>query len=404
MKALPYGFTRLYFPIILLFSGVCFSSFSQEKQVEKSSTQVGPLSINLFGRIKADAIYDFDQKSGDRINYSQISTSDTEANGHFRMHARETRLGLKLNPLLDEQDVSIFIEGDFFGGGTNSPSNSEVISNSSSFRLRHAYLKYNNWLVGQTWSNYTDSSSFLETLDFSNETGQSFIRQAQIRFTKKINSSTFSVSVENPETDLLSSTSNTAQTFESIDPLWDATAKVKLTSTWGYASLQLLVRQLKAYTRNETIAKQAYGIGISGKINTISNSFVKFHFSQGDGIGRYIQESAGLSGFIVNKNINDTDSYFELIRSKGGYVGLQIPITSSLRANLNTGYLKIQEPLLIKESSDSTEQLRSSHVNLLWTPVPNLTLGIEHSYVSKTSFAGNKGRIKRLQLSTIYRF
>ncbi|SDY21008.1 hypothetical protein [Acinetobacter kyonggiensis] len=35
------------------------------------------------------------------------------------------------------------------------------------FRIRHAYLTYDQWLVGQTWSNFNAVEYFPETVDAS---------------------------------------------------------------------------------------------------------------------------------------------------------------------------------------------------------------------------------------------
>ena len=49
-------------------------------------------------------------------------------------------------------ELGSFIEGDFYGGGNQS------FSNSTSFRLRHAYITYGNWGFGQTWSNFMENN------------------------------------------------------------------------------------------------------------------------------------------------------------------------------------------------------------------------------------------------------
>ena len=64
---------------------------------------------------------------------------------------------------------------------------------------------WNNWLAGQTWSNFMDPGSIPEAADFVGPTdGVIFVRQAQIRYTK----GGFSVALENPETTLVGSTSS----------------------------------------------------------------------------------------------------------------------------------------------------------------------------------------------------
>jgi len=110
-------------------------------------------NLSISGMVKVDFIHDLEAPSGDRINYSTISTDDSSPKGQSRIHARESRLGVKYLQDIEDKSFTVFIEGDFYGGGTNSPVGSEKISNSAGFRLRHAYVSYDRWIAGQTWSN-----------------------------------------------------------------------------------------------------------------------------------------------------------------------------------------------------------------------------------------------------------
>ena len=86
-------------------------------------------------------------------------------------------------------------EGDFFGSGGN-----QIFSNSTSFRLRHAFGSVGGLLAGQTWSNFMPIESYPGTVDFNGPAGLTFIRQAQLRYTHKIDDHlTLRGSVENSE-------------------------------------------------------------------------------------------------------------------------------------------------------------------------------------------------------------
>ena len=96
------------------------------------------------------------------------------------MHAKETRLGVATKTDADGHMLKTYIEMDFSvtSGGD------ERISNSYSPRMRHAFLSYDNWLFGQTWSTFMNVGTLPETLDFiGNTDGAVFVRQA--RYTMK---------------------------------------------------------------------------------------------------------------------------------------------------------------------------------------------------------------------------
>jgi len=367
-----------------------------------------PYDLIINGIVKVDFIYDFKAPSGDRINYTNISTKDSNVKGQTRIHARESRFSLKFLQDVFNKKFTAFIEGDFYGGGTNSPTGSEKISNSVSFRLRHAYISYEHWLAGQTWSNYVDVKSFPETLDFSNETGQSFIRQGQLRYQHDLENLKLSYSIENPETDvhILTETFSDELNFNTIDPSVDVTAKAKYQFDSGHLSVQTVLRKQKIHSSSDSISDLGYGIGTSGKVFITPKDIVKFHYSQGGGIGRYIQEVAGSSGLVIRSYTGTDKLSFQRLKAKGGYFGYQHIFSEYLRANINSGFIDIDYSSVSEQNliSAHTEEINSIHGNVIWTFFPDFEVGIEHSIVKVKKVSGDRGSINRVQLSTKYRF
>ena len=78
----------------------------------------------------------------------------------------------------------MYVESDFYGSG-------------SVFRLRHAYGSYGGLLAGQTWTNFLDPDNFPNTIDFESPMAFPSFRQAQVRYTAKLNDkASWAVSVE----------------------------------------------------------------------------------------------------------------------------------------------------------------------------------------------------------------
>ena len=106
--------------------------------------------------------------------------------------ARESRLNFRVDhKTAGGNSVTAFVEMDFFtdGGGN------EVVSNSYSPRLRHAFIKYDKWTFGQTWSTFQDVAALPEALDFVGPAeSTTFIRQSMIRYT----TGNLELAVENP--------------------------------------------------------------------------------------------------------------------------------------------------------------------------------------------------------------
>ena len=183
---------------------------------------------------------------------------------------------------------------DFYGGDGN-----EVVSNSTNPRIRHAFIQYENWLAGQTWTTFMPLHALPEALDFGGpHVGEVFIRQTQVRYT----SGNWQFAIENPETNgdgnIGSSSSavgvsgNQADADESTP---DIVARYNLNKDWGTLSFAALVRKVNQGGIDET----AFAANIAGKIKTFGKDDLRFQLSVGEP-GRYV--AAGLTPDLVTNS------------------------------------------------------------------------------------------------------
>lgn len=188
-------------------------------------------------------------------------------------------------------DVTGFIEMDFYGGGGN-----EIISNSSNPRLRHAFIKYKNILVGQTWTTFMNTSALAESADFGGPLNASaFIRQGQIRYTN----GGLQVSLENPYSDKGDATE---------DSIPDVIAKYTFKGDWGNVSVSGVARQLNTMGGD---TESAFGYGIAGRIKTVGKDDFRFQVHGGD-TGRYVGVVAARD--LVGEEVEETTSYMVAYR------------------------------------------------------------------------------------------
>jgi hypothetical protein len=172
------------------------SWFSRPSMTLSAGEGDNRFSLTLFGFVEADAIVDSTRSYDDAIGSALVARSDTYAGktGRTQFSMRNTRLGFALeSPMVGGIKPIALIEGDFFGHQESAPGGSEsTFFNSPTYRLRQAYLKLKNAyvdvLVGQTydvfgWQNYF----FPCTAEFLGLPNQVFSRNAQIRFSKTIN-------------------------------------------------------------------------------------------------------------------------------------------------------------------------------------------------------------------------
>ncbi|MBL4764404.1 MAG: hypothetical protein JKX67_03860 [Colwellia sp.] len=246
-------------------------------------------TITFGGFIKADVRSISGDVSSPATNndYWIGAAAVTENISTTKFTANETRFNAKYV----HGDVTGFIEMDFYGGGGN-----QIISNSSNPRLRHAFIKYKNITVGQTWTTFMNTSAIAESADFGGAlVASSFIRQGQIRYTNN----GLQVSLENPYSDKGDS---------SQDSIPDFIAKYTFKGDWGNVSVSGLARQLNTVGGN---TESAVGFGVAGRIKTVGKDDFRFQVHGGK-TGRYV--SVVTARDLVGEEAEESTSFMAAYR------------------------------------------------------------------------------------------
>ncbi|GIQ60529.1 hypothetical protein Flavo103_36650 [Flavobacterium collinsii] len=152
---------------------------AQFMAVESKDTLNGKpkLTAKLLGRLKLNGIYDvrgsLSGNSSFLIHKNDVSGKDIPA---FSMDMRQSQLRFVSTIQLNNgKEIKSMLEADFEGA-----------NNTSQFRLRHAWVQYDHWTVGQTWSNFGDSSLWPSPLlDWDGPTGMVLSRRIQVRYTAR---------------------------------------------------------------------------------------------------------------------------------------------------------------------------------------------------------------------------
>ncbi|MAG77064.1 MAG: hypothetical protein CL811_09920 [Colwelliaceae bacterium] len=243
-------------------------------------------TITFGGYIKLDARY-VDGNVNSITNDYWVGAGNVGDISRFSFRATESRFNTKYV----HGDITGFIEMDFHGGGGN-----EIVSNSSNPRIRHAFIKYKDFLVGQTWSTFVNTSALAEAADFAGPlNAAAFIRQGQIRYTN----GGFQVAIENPESDKGDS---------SQDSVPDVIAKYTFSGDWGNVSVAGLARQLNTVGGN---SESAFGYGVAGRVKTYGRNDVRFQYHGGE-TGRYVGVVAARD--LVGEEVEETTSFMVAYR------------------------------------------------------------------------------------------
>jgi hypothetical protein len=114
----------------------------------------------------------------------------------FHFSANQSRLGFSFKFPKAGKNTTAVLEGDFLSSarGVN-----------TFFRMRHAYITYGDFLIGQTWTNFGDVGASPNTLDLEGPNSMPGSRVAQVRWRKQISPSwNLLFALEEPKADYTS--------------------------------------------------------------------------------------------------------------------------------------------------------------------------------------------------------
>ncbi|MDD8059662.1 DcaP family trimeric outer membrane transporter [Shewanella metallivivens] len=355
--------------------------------------------MTFGGYIKADVMFsDYGNGAPDsgalsRQFYVPGTIYGTEGNGEqvVDFQARESRFNFKTVTDLDGHTLTGFIELDFM---THADGN-ERVSNSYSPRIRHAFVSYDEWTIGQTWTTFQNPGALPENLDFVGAAeGTPFVRQAQIRYS----TGNWQFSIENPETTVTPYGGGSRITSGSgVVPDFVGRYNFK-TSNGSSFSAAAIVRQLNveqniggtAYDTSE----MGYGASFAGVI-PVGNDDFKFTATYGEGLGRYMALNYANAGVI------DANGDIEAIKSFGGFVSYRHWWTEQWRSSVTfSGFSADNEVALTGEAVNKSAY--SAYVNLLYSPSKPVTFGVEFMHALNELENGFEGDLNRVIFSAKY--
>jgi len=319
---------------------------------------------------------------------SQIPVGDGSAGGDVSadFQARESRLFFRADTKTAGGDtIGAYVEIDFFTHGDGN----EVVSNSYSPRLRHAFVKWNKWLFGQTWSTFQDVGALPEALDFVGPAeSTTFVRQAMVRYT----SGNLELAAENPETFVYGAASSTPGN----DTIPDLVARYTFPFDGGYIKLAGLIRSLNV--DEEPNGAQAdettFSISASAKFKIGDRDDIRAMVTYGDGVGRYLGLGIGRDGAVNGSGI-------DTIEQTAGFLAYRHFWDEKWRSNFMVGANSLDIP---DTAGDQTESASSVHVNIIYNPLPKLDVGAEIMWAERELVSGIDGDFTRLIISAKYAF
>ena len=336
----------------------------------KSDTEV-----KLYGFVRGDANYIIEGSAGD---FSDVAKTNGQTRDKLVATAKTTRLGLDFKTSVNGAEVGGKLESDF--AGTN-----------DSFRIRQAYLTYENWLIGQTQSNFlSNHAPFM--IDFSTNVGGGTTRLPMVRYGFDLTPATqLFLAAEKPN--------SSAEDIKSSVPTLTAKLAHNFDDKKGNASARALVEVYKDEDVNKR--KAGWGLAAGTTYQVLDPLKATLDVSYTKGVNGILYGTNANAAFVDdedNRNIEQNEIW-------AVQTGLTYSILPNLKTSLGYGALFADKDSDYADlNPTANKEVQQAWLNLVYSPVKPLEFGIEYVNGERKTFNNEKFKDNRIGLMSKYSF
>jgi opacity protein-like surface antigen len=338
--------------------------------------------VVVYGFVKGDVIYDFDGDRGDTFSVGSL-ISDDDRSTHVRLHARQSRFGIRSRTDTAIGQIRTQIEGDFFGPPGTSVGN-------QTYRLRHAYGEWDitpNWtfLAGQTWRTAVLLPIGVTTVDFSGSAGvNGFPRASQVRMTYHSGPISWAVAIERP-----THTSNAK---------WpDLSAYIQYDIPGGHTVIASGTVADNRDTDFDLVGGDDVGWAVQAGANInlmdVASLTVAGLYGEGGAHCTYLAQDP----FCAGGSDPHVGGDFFSDQGWGLLAGLSFGLTDTTTFNVQYGISQYDNAVF---GPVDTITVQTVHANILWRPVQQMQLGWEvmwgeYDFDRRRAFDDTDRRVRR---------
>jgi hypothetical protein len=352
-------------------------------------TKDGRMQLRILGSVRFSILYDFiDFATKKSFNTYYIPTGvDNVIIPNFYSSLDQSRLGFEVNRKLVNKNVFIRLETDFNG-------------KDGTFRIRHAYGQIGRFLVGQTWSLFSNVSSLPATVDGNGPTGSVTLRTAQARYSGTNRKGThWAAAIEYSRPDLNTQEFDTTG-LSVVQVIPDFTARIEREGIFGAVQLSGVITTLSIEDPNNKVTNSfGWGAQLSGTIDFTKQHKVLYQLTYGKSIAHFITTFSGTGrDFIYNPETRE----FEGLYSFGGFLSYGWNWTDNISTNVSAGYADLSNK---EYQPDNTyKNSMSFSLDSFWNIVDGARLGLEYVYGQRWDKDGTTGNASRLWALFYYDF
>jgi len=338
-------------------------------------------ALRIYGSMRLNGAYDLNGL----INTNGFSTYDIPVGedaidqGRFFMAPYQSRLGIEVTRSGLLNNFRVKIETDFLGANNG-------------LRIRHAFVETGNFVIGQTWSTFTDVNSVPQTVDVDGPNSSVQLRTVRIRYADRLLQSKlrYIVSLEAPSPDLILADSLSDRVPAQFLP--DIAGQLTRNFDFGYLSFSTIIRGITVKDSSGSSEQiLGYGFLLAGVYNLdLKNKFL-FQGVYGAAISRFI---TALNGKGIDLVYNPNTELFEATKT----FGLLISYTHDWRSDISSAFTLGMVGIINKdfEPADAFSQSWYYSGNVFWNALMGVRLGLEIAQGRRINEDGNFGRATRV--------
>lgn len=348
--------------------------------------------VTISGFIQPAMYYDNNNVlNNDIFVTSEIPTTKTTDIKFKRFHvsANQSRLGFGFKFPKAGKTTSAFIEGDFMSSSRGA---------NTYFRLRHAYLNYGEFLVGQTWTNFGDVNASPNTLDLEGPNSMPASRVAQVRWRRQLTSKlNLLLAIEEPKGDY--TPLDSAAILKSAIPEFVIKPKLKIKN--GHWSNSFVYKSILYTDKHYSFKKQLGAWGFTSSLNinipdskrlkflTIKNQTFNLFGIMGNGTQGSVNDFGGLGyeAFPKDSTTLETLAYY------GGYASYSFVFKKRWSSTYVYSFLHQEKPVITNNIFKYSNYVSA---NAIYAFNKYFTLGGEILYGAKENYDNTRGRALRL--------
>ena len=354
----------------------------------------GNIQFRILGSIRFSSLFDnklLEDKS--RFNAFDIPTGDDNFNVlNYYNSLMFTRLGFEVTRKTNIGNIFIRLETDFAG---------EADGQDSAYRIRHAYAQFNNWLIGQTWSLFSNIRAQATSVNRVGAPGSISLRTPQIRYSFKIpwKNLRASAALEYSLPDVRESDS-IADNNINVQTVPNLTARISSNNKFGHLQLSGIAAPITGVdTLGNTSTFLGFGVSFSGYWQVPNKDKLLFQATYASAVTHFINMFRNKALDLV---YNPEKEQFEAIGSWSGNAAYEHLWRDNLSSSISFGIADIINKNF--DDPNSYDYSYSASLNIFWTIVPGARIGLEYMNGKRENVGDSNGRASRVWALFYYDF